>query len=72
MAQLRWPPVVRAADARMAKDDEPVYRFPPEPTMVDRMLEAMRWVQWLDVEQRHLVWMRAQRYCWRDIKHRWR
>ena len=26
-----------------------------------------RWVQWLEVEQRHLVWMRAKRYGWRDI-----
>jgi hypothetical protein len=31
------------------------------------MLETMRWVQWLTVEQRHLVWMRARRYGWRDI-----
>ena len=34
---------------------------------IDRMLETMRWVQWLEVEQRHLVWMRAKRYGWRDI-----
>jgi hypothetical protein len=27
----------------------------------------VRWVQWLEVEQPHLVWMRAKRYCWRDI-----
>lgn len=24
-------------------------------------------MQWLEVEQRHLVWMRAKRYGWRDI-----
>ena len=34
---------------------------------IERMLEVMRWVQWLEVEQRHLVWMRAKRYRWRDI-----
>jgi hypothetical protein len=27
----------------------------------------MRWVQWLEVELRHLVWMRAKGYGWRDI-----
>ena len=27
----------------------------------------MRWMQWLEVEQRHLVWMRAKRYGWREI-----
>ncbi len=34
------------------------------------MLETMRWVQWLDVETRHLVWMRAQRYEWHQIGRR--
>jgi hypothetical protein len=31
------------------------------------MLEPMHWVQWLDEEQRHQVWMRAKRYGWREI-----
>ena len=31
------------------------------------MLEVMGWVQWLDVDKRHLVWMRAARYRWCDI-----
>ena len=62
-----WPTIVRSEYERMAKDDEPVYRFPPEPAAIDRMMETMRWVQWLAVEQRHLVWMRAERYPWREI-----
>ena len=49
-------------------DPERLYRpMPPSPQDVERMLETMRWVQWLEVEQRHLVWMRAKRYSWRDI-----
>ena len=49
-------------------DPERLYRpMPPSPQAVERMLETMRWVQWLEVEQRHLVWMRAKRYGWRDI-----
>ena len=62
-----WPAFVRQEwEAFAAK--EVVYRpFPPTPEAVDRMLETMRWVQWLEVEQRHLVWMRAKRYGWRDI-----
>ena len=31
------------------------------------MLETMRWVLWLEEEQRHLVWMRAERWGWKDI-----
>ena len=49
-------------------DEEPVYRVqPPNPQAIDRMMETMRWVQWLEVEQRHLVWMRAKQYEWRVI-----
>ncbi len=62
-----WPAFAR--DAWEAyPDDEPDYRLlPPSPQAVERMLETMRWVQWLEVEQRHVVWMRARRYGWRDI-----
>ena len=49
-------------------NDEPVHhRFPPSPDAIERMIETMRWMQWLEVEQRHLVWMRAKRYGWREI-----
>lgn len=52
-------------------DPERVYRsMPPSPQAVERMLETMRWVQWLDLEQRHLVWMRANRYEWQQIGRR--
>jgi hypothetical protein len=52
-------------------DPERVYRsMLPSPQAVERMLETMRWVQWLDLEQRHLVWMRANRYEWQQIGRR--
>ena len=54
-----WPAFVRTAWEAFSSD-APEYRpFPPSPVDIDRMLETMRWVQWLEVEQRHLVWMRA-------------
>ena len=62
-----WPAFVRTAWEAFSSD-APEYRpFPPSPVDIDRMLETMRWVQWLEVEQRHLVWMRAKRYGWRHI-----
>ena len=62
-----WPAIVRK-EWESFSADEKVYRpFPPTPDAIDRMLETMRWVQWLEVEQRHLVWMRAKRYGWREI-----
>lgn len=65
-----WPTIVRTEYERMACDDPAPIRFPPTPADVERMLEAMQWVQCLDVEQRHLVWMRAERYRWSEIARR--
>ena len=65
-----WPTIVRTEFERMACDDPKPIRLPPSPADVDRMLEVMQWVQCLDVEQRHLVWMRAERYRWSEIAKR--
>jgi len=62
-----WPTIVRCQWEMLATDERVVCRFPPSPKDVEDMLEVMLWVQWLEVEQRHLVWMRAKRYGWRDI-----
>ena len=52
-------------------DPERLYRpMPPSPQAVQRMLEVSRWVLWLEVEQRHLVWMRSNRYRWEQIGRR--
>ena len=61
-----WPTVVRSEWERMSVDEQPKLHFQPSPNEVDAMLEVMQWVQWLEVEQRHLVWMRAKRYGWRE------
>jgi hypothetical protein len=64
----RWPSLVREEWETLATDDDRPLRFPPSPQAIDRMLETMRWVQWLeDVEVRKLVWMRAKRYAWHQI-----
>ncbi|QTD44989.1 DUF6362 family protein [Ottowia testudinis] len=62
-----WPTILREQwEVMAASDDRPV-RFPPTPKDIDRMLEAMRWMQWLEVEERHLVWMRSDHEPWRRI-----
>ena len=62
-----WPTIVRCQWEMLATDERVVCRFQPTPKDVEDMLEVMLWVQWLEVEQRHLVWMRAKRYGWREI-----
>ena len=61
-----WPTIVRMPWENLG--DEPAsHFFPPTPAAIDRMMETMQWIQWLEVEQRHLVWMRAERYGWKAI-----
>jgi hypothetical protein len=48
-------------------DLDRLYRpMPPSPQAVDRMLETMRWVQWLEVEQRLRVAPDRQALCLRS------
>jgi hypothetical protein len=65
-----WPPILRQRWEWMG-DEERTYRpAPPCPETIDRMIEVMNWIQWIETEQRHLVWMRADGYRWRDIARR--
>lgn len=64
-----WPAIRRMPWENLGAEP-PRLRLPPSPAAIDRMIETMGWVQWLDEERRHLVWMRAQHYGWRDISSR--
>ena len=39
----------------------------PTPEAIDRMDEALRWLCWLEPEERRLVWLRAQGLPWKRI-----
>ena len=62
-----WPQVVRKDWEVLAGEGHPPQPSPPTPREIDRMLETMRWVQWLEEDQRHLIWMRAKRCAWKVI-----
>jgi hypothetical protein len=61
-----WPAILRQPWESLSGDDL-LYRFPPDPAAIDRMEETLGWVLWLAEEDRHLVWMRADGYRWRDV-----
>jgi hypothetical protein len=42
----------------------------PSPEAIDRMDEALRWLCWLDPQERRLVSMRAEGLAWKRIAHR--
>ncbi len=65
-----WPAFVRDDWEGFAEKESVIRPLPPTPQAIDRMMEAVRWVQWLEVEQRHLVWLRAKRYEWHEIARR--
>ncbi len=62
-----WPAFARSEWEAYSADEPVRLSFPPSPEEVERMLETMKWVLWLEVDARHLVWMRAKRYRWREI-----
>ncbi|WP_297476478.1 DUF6362 family protein [Ferrovum sp.] len=65
-----WPTFARDQWETFAAE-QPEYRhLPPGPAAIERMLETMCWMLWLEVEQRHLIWMRAKQYDWQDIARR--
>ena len=40
------------------------------PEAIDRMDEALGWMMWLEPEERHLTWLRAEGLPWKRITHR--
>ena len=61
-----WPDVARQAWEGYA-DERRVLRLPATPAAIDRFIGTSRWLGWLSVEQRHLVWLRARYVPWRAI-----
>lgn len=64
-----WPAFRRESWEGFA-DTERLLHLPPLPDAIDRMEETMRWVLWLEENERHLVWMRAEEWSWKDIARR--
>lgn len=61
-----WPKIRRERWERLYLDDKQ-HRFPPDPRALDRLDETMGWLVHLDVESRHLIWLRAGNAPWKSI-----
>ncbi|MEI2431202.1 DUF6362 family protein [Lysobacter yananisis] len=64
-----WPDINRQSWEGYA-DERIVLRFTASPGAIDRFGETVRWLKWLDEDQRRLVWLRAQYVPWREICNR--
>jgi Domain of unknown function (DUF6362) len=58
-----WPKLVAAT----GRGSSPAA---PAPEAIDRMDEALRWLLWLEPEERHLLWLRAEGLPWKWITRR--
>lgn len=65
-----WPAFARDEWERYSAEEREYRPIPPSPEAIDKMLETMRWMPWIEVEDRHLVWMRANGYEWHQIGRR--
>jgi DNA-directed RNA polymerase specialized sigma24 family protein len=60
-----WPQIVRQPWEELGRgnSDRPIFSA----ALLEEMLEVNSWMQLIEVEQRHLLWMRAKRYRWDEI-----
>ncbi|MEI6414995.1 MAG: DUF6362 family protein [Pseudomonadota bacterium] len=65
-----WPPFLRQSWEGFAERDYDYHPLPPAPAAIDRMMETIGWLQWVEEEQRHLIWMRARNFKWHEIARR--
>ncbi len=61
-----WPEIVRPPHEVACTEPNPI-RLPPTPDMIAKMEQAFGWMKWLTVDERKLVWRRAERVCWKRI-----
>ena len=62
-----WPDVVHNIHESFGWHD-PVLRRPwPSPGSIDRMDEAMQWLQWLEADGAKICWFRAAGERWKKI-----
>lgn len=65
-----WPAIIRQQWETLSNEEPEMRPIPPSPEAIERMMQTMRWVQWLEVDDRHLVWMRAKDVPWNRIARR--
>ena len=64
----QWPDVVHRVEEAYGWTGERVRPPRPSPAEITRMDEAIRWLLWLDGDQRKVVWARSLGLSWRRIE----
>jgi hypothetical protein len=64
-----WPDVLRSAREIARQEPKPM-RVLPSPQAISRMEEAITWSRFLEPEEAHLMWARADGMPWKHLCHR--
>lgn len=62
-----WPPIYYTARELWEMEKLPMRLGPPSAAAITRMDEVLPWICWVDVEERHLIWLRANGVRWKAI-----
>lgn len=62
-----WPPIFYTARELWEMDKTPIRLGPPSAAAITRMEKTLPWICWVDVEERHLIWLRAHGVRWKKI-----
>lgn len=63
-----WPDVVRDAMEAYGYDAPKFSRETPSAEAITRMDRALRWLLWIDQDQRRIAWARAEGIPWRKLE----
>ncbi len=61
-----WPEIVRSP-TEIANTEPKQLRLPPTPEMLASLERVFDWMQWLTVDERKLLWRRADHIHWKAI-----
>ncbi len=66
--RTQWPDVIHRVEEAYGWTGERVRPPRPSPAEITRMDEAIRWLLWLDADQRKVIWARSTGLSWRRIE----
>jgi hypothetical protein len=61
-----WPTILYSEKERLAQEPRPM-RLRATPDAISRLEQTFDWMQWIEVEERKLIWKRAARVRWKTI-----
>ena len=61
-----WPDVVHTPQELMCQEAFPI-RLRATADAISRLEQTFEWMQWIEVEERKLIWKRAARVRWKTI-----